>query len=154
MVAPSKISEKWEYILTRVSRSYKMATVLAWVHLAFFACVFLLSHLVFFAFLPPLQSLVPGYIRPSQIRQPWDLHILKSLPGGQLPKSISTGGWHFLIAATIMAITARNPVCLVSTDVVLMSCKFQCVRVHLVFPNAGKCNRHTQSWEKRFISFL
>ena len=81
----------------------------------------------FFAFLPPLQSLIPGYIRPSQIRQPWDLHTLKSLTGGQLPKSISTGGWHFLIIATIMAITARNPVCLVSTGVVLMSCKFQCV---------------------------
>ena len=27
MVAPSKISEKWECLLIRVSRSYKMATV-------------------------------------------------------------------------------------------------------------------------------
>jgi len=52
MVASSKISEKWEYLLTRVSRSYKMATALAWVHLAFFARVFLLSHLVFFFLLP------------------------------------------------------------------------------------------------------
>ena len=67
MVVPSKISEKREYLLTRVSRSYKMATVLAWVPLAFFARVFLLSHrvLFFFAFLPPLQSLVPCYDQPQ-----------------------------------------------------------------------------------------
>ena len=87
--------------------------------------IFAVSPRFFFCLFAPTTE--PGSrLRPCQIRQPWDLHTLKCLPGEQLPKSVSMGGWHFLIIATIMAITARNPVCLVSTGVV-MSCKFQCV---------------------------
>ena len=91
--------------------------------LAYFCCR---TSLFFFCLFAPTTE-PTSRLRPCHIRQPWDLHTLKCLPGGQLPKSISMGGWHFLIIATIMAITAWNPVCLVSTGVVLMSCKFQCV---------------------------
>ena len=47
IVAPSKIPKKW-CLLTRVSRSHKMVTVLALVHSACFARIFLLFHHVFF----------------------------------------------------------------------------------------------------------
>ena len=55
-----------------------------------------------------------------------------------------------LLRSHIFAVSPRLfSIWLVFTGVVFTSCKFECV-----FPNAGKCNRHTKSWEKRFISFL
>ena len=90
--------------------------------LAYFCCLTSL----FFAFLPPLQSLVPGYDRVKFANLGTYIHS-NPYRGDSCQNQFLWVDGNPPIIATIMAITARNSVCLVSTGVVFMTCKFQCV---------------------------